>query len=201
MKFWATLVVPLAVVGCAGTLSEGSSFPPSYYPSGGAVPPTIPKCAGAIGVTVTEGRDDPADVGRRFAEKQPGVDYPIKMTGDASAYVRSAMEAILKRAGNPGSGPTATNLAVKLDQLYIEEKTFSNAEYSGGVTLEVVLTVANSPTPCWKGEISGGGTNYGKSGSAENYQETLNRAVEKATSDLLRQKKFREALCGKCASS
>jgi len=33
-----------------------------------------------------------------------------------------------------------------------------------------------------------------------NYQETLNRAVEKATADLLSQKSFQDALCGKCSS-
>jgi hypothetical protein len=201
MKFWAPMVLPLAVLGCAASLNEGTSFQPAYYPSGGAVPPAVPKCAGPIAVTVTDGRDYQDDAGRRFEEKKPDKDYPIKATGDLSAYVRSALEANLKRAGNPGPGSNATSLAVTLDQLYLEEKTYANAEYSGGVGFEVVVNAPNSSTPCWKGEITGGGTNYGKIGLPENYQETLNRAIEKATSDMLRQKKFREALCGKCASS
>ncbi len=201
MKSWAPFLLPLAVLGCAASLSEGASFQPAYYPSGGAVPPAVPPCTGPITVTVADVRDNPSEVGRRFEEKRPGVDYPIKMTGDVTAYVRSALEALLKRAGNPGPGPTAITLTVTLDQLYLEEKTYSNAEFSGGVGLEVLVNVANSSTPCWKGQITGGGTNYGKIANPENYQETLNRALEKATADLLRQRKFREALCGKCASS
>jgi hypothetical protein len=201
VKFRTPILLPLAVLGCAASLSEGTTFQPAYYPSGGAVPPAVPACSGPIAVTVTDVRDNPAEAGRRFEEKKPAVDYPIKMTGDQTAYVRSALEANLKRAGNPGPGPTATTLALTVDQLYLEEKTYANAEFSGGVGFEVVVNVANSPTPCWKGQITGGGTNYGKIGKTENYQETLNRALEKATSDMLRQKKFRDALCGKCASS
>jgi hypothetical protein len=201
VKLWAPILLQLAVLGCAASLNEGTTFQPEYYPSGGAVPPAVPPCSGPIAVTVTDVRDTPAEAGRRFEENKPAVDYPIKITGDPTAYVKSALEAILKRAGNPGPGPTATTLAVTLDQLYLEEKTYANAEYSGGVAFEVLVNVANSPTPCWKGQITGGGTNYGKVGKTENYQETLNRAVEKATADMLRQKKFRDALCGKCASS
>ena len=201
MKFWAPMLLPLAVLGCAASINEGTTFQPSYYASGGGVPPAVPACSGPIAVTVADVRDNPAEAGRRFEERRPAADYPIKMTGDSTAYVLRALEANLKRAGNPGPGPTATTLAVTLDQLWLEEKTYANAEFSGGVGFEVVVNVANSPKPCWKGEITGGGTAYGKMGSAENYQETLNRALERATSDMLRQKKFREALCGKCASS
>ncbi len=102
MKSWAPFLLPLAVLGCAASLSEGASFQPAYYPSGGAVPPAVPPCTGPITVTVADVRDNPSEVGRRFEEKRPGVDYPIKMTGDVTAYVRSALEALLKRAGNPG---------------------------------------------------------------------------------------------------
>ena len=87
-----------------------------------------------------------------------------------------------------------------LEDLYLEEKTYVNAEFSGGVALEVVVSGANS-SPCWKGELTGQGSNYGKVGNTESYQQTLNRALENAVFNMLRQKKFREALCGKCASS
>ena len=60
-------------------------------------------------------------------------------------------------------------------------------------------STASSPAPCWKGRISGSGTNYGKAGNPENYQETLNRALEKATAELLSEKSFQDALCGKCS--
>ena len=198
VRFWAFLFLPLAVLGCAASLNEAATFPPKYYPSG-PLPRTVPACAGPIAVTTTDGRENPSEAGRRFEEQKPASDYPIKMTGDAMAYVKSALEGILKRAGNPGGGPTATTLAVTLDELYLEEKTYVNAEFSAGVALEVVVNVKN--TPCWKGEITGQGANYGKVGNTESYQQTLNRAFENAVFNMFRQKKFREALCGKCASS
>jgi hypothetical protein len=200
VRFWAPVLLPLAALGCAASLNEGASFPPKYYASG-PLPRTVPACAGPIAVTVADGRDNPSEAGRRFEEQKPATDYPIKMTGDNAAFVQSALEGILKRAGNPGPGPTATKLVVTLDDLYLEEKTYVNAEFSGGVTLEAVVSGANSSTPCWKGEITGQGNNYGKVGSTESYQQTVNRALENAVFNMFRQKKFREALCGKCASS
>lgn len=199
MRFWAPVLLPLAALGCAASLSEGASFPPKYYASG-PLPRTVPACSGAIAVTVADGRENPGEAGRRFEEQKPATDYPIKMTGDTTAYVLTALEGILKRAGNPGPGATTTTLAVTLEDLYLEEKTYVNAEFSGGVALEVVVRGANS-SPCWKGEITGQGSNYGKVGNTESYQQTVNRALENAVFNMFRQKKFREALCGKCASS
>jgi hypothetical protein len=198
VKFWAPIFLPLALVGCAASLSESAAFPPKYYPSG-PLPRTVPACSGPIAVTVKDDRENPSEAGRRFEEQKPAADYPIKMTGDAMAYFRSAFEAILKRAGNPGAGSTATTLAVTIDEVYMEEKTYVNAEFSAGVAFDVVVSVGN--TPCWKGEITGQGSNYGKVGNTESYQQTMNRALENAAFNMFRQKKFREALCGKCASS
>jgi len=151
-------------------------------------------------VTVTDAREKPSPAGLRFEENKPDVTYPIEMTGDAVAYVQSALVANLKRAGSPAGGPSASALAVTLIQLNLEERTYHNAEFSGGVGLDLVLTTGSSPAPCWKGRISGTGTNYGKAGNPVNYQETLNRAVEKAMAELLFQKSFQDALCGKCSS-
>jgi hypothetical protein len=198
VRFWVLVFLPLAVLGCKATLNAGATFPPKYYASG-PEPRTVPACAGPIAVTVTDGRENPTEAGRRFEEQRPASDYPIKMTGDAIAYVQSALEGVLKRAGNPGAGTTATTLAVTLDELYLEEKTYVNAEFSAGVALEVVVKLGN--TPCWTGEITGQGSNYGGVGETEAYQQTVNRAFENAVFNMFRQKKFRAALCGKCASS
>ena len=201
MKVPSFLLLPLCALACAGPLTGAMAFAPSYYPSGGAVPPPVPSCSGPVTVSVTDARENPNPAGRRFEENKPDVTYPIEMTGDAVAYVRDALEANLKRAGSPAGGPTASALAATLVKLNLQESTFHNAEFSGDVALDVLLSTAQgSPAPCWKGRISGAGTDYGKAGNPENYQETLNRAVEKAMADLLSQKAFQEALCGKCAS-
>ena len=200
MRVPSFLLLPLGALACAGPLTGGMAFAPSYYPSGGAVPPSVPACSGPIAVTVTDARENPNPAGRRFEENKPDVTYPIEMTGDAVAYVQSALDANLKRAGSPAGGPTASALAATLVKLNLQESTYHNAEFSGEVGLDLVLSTGSSPAPCWKGRISSTGTNYGKAGNPVNYQETLNRAVEKATADLLSQKSFQDALCGKCSS-
>jgi len=200
VKKWSPVVLSLAVVACAGNLRGATTFQLAYFPSGGVVPPHVPTCAGPIAVTATDVRKVPTEAGRRFEQDKPTVDYPIQMTGDAAAFVRAAIEANLKRAGNPGPGQTASTVAVTLVRAHIEEKTYHNAEYAGDVGLDVAVYAANPSTPCWKGQVTATGTNYGKAGAPENYQETLNRALEKATFDLLAQNAFQDALCGKCAS-
>jgi hypothetical protein len=200
MKNWSPLLLSLAAVACAGSLTGPTTFQLAYYPSGGAVPPSVPACSGGIAVTAADIRKGPTEAGRRFEEDKPTIDYPIQMTGDPVAFVRSAVEANLKRAGNPGPGQVASTLAVSLVNVHLEEKTYHNAEFSGAIGLDVAVYTANAATPCWKGQVTGTGSNYGKAANPENYQETLNRALEKATLELLSQPAFQDALCGKCAS-
>jgi hypothetical protein len=199
VKFWSPVLLLCASLACAGQLQGATTFQVAYYPQL-TVPPPVPTCSGPISVVVTDVRKNPSEAGQRFAENQPTVVYPILMTGDAAAYVGAGLEAGFKRAGSPGLGQTPNRLAVWLVQLRLEEKTFYNAEFSAGVGLEVADYLENSQTPCWKGQVTGTGTNYGRAGNPENYQETLNRALEKAVSNLLAEKGFLDALCGKCAS-
>ena len=48
---------------------------------------------------------------------------------------------------------------------------------------------------CWKGSVEGQGGNYGYAGSIPNYQETLNAALDAATSNMIQAPGFKEALC------
>jgi hypothetical protein len=200
MKSWLPVAVLLCAVACAGPLTGPTTFQLAYYPSAGAAPPAVPACSGPIAVTVTDARKGPTEAGRRFEENKPTIDYPIQMTGDPAAFVKAALEANLKRAGNPGPGPVTSTLAVALLSIRLEEKTYHNAEFSGAIGLDVTISSANSASPCWKGQLTGTGTNYGKAGNPENYQQTLNRALERATLELLAQGGVQDALCGKCTS-
>jgi hypothetical protein len=185
-------------LACAGPLTGATSFNYKYYVSGGAIPPSLPACAGTIEVSVTDEGEKPVELGRRFEEDKPSVVWPIAMNGNAADYVRDAIEANLQRAGNPGRGQTASTLKAGITQMTLEERTFHNAEFSGSVGLDLALVISAEGAPCWKGQIAGAGTDYGKAGNPENYQETLNRAIEHAMTDLLNQKGFRDALCGQC---
>lgn len=199
MRLRPLFLLPLLTLACAGPLTGATSFAPAYASSGGPMPP-VPTCSAPVVVAVTDARSKPSEAGRRFEEKKPNIDYPIEMTGSAAAWVQSGVEANLKRAGSPGTGKMAAALTITLVQLRLEERTYHNAEFSGDLQLDVVVGSTNPQIPCWRGQVSASGANYGRAGNPENYQETLNRALEKATATLLAQKPFQDALCGKCSS-
>src|SRR5229473_3533223 len=98
-----------------------------------------------------------------------------------AAYVRNGVEKALQAAGGSPAGKAPANLAITITQIAVEEKTFYNAEFTGRISLDVVLTRPISPEPCWSSRVSGSGRNYGKAGNPTNYQETLNRALDDAT--------------------
>jgi hypothetical protein len=150
---------------------------------------------------VSDARTDTTQVGRRFWEEHPNQDYPIRLEGKADAFIQQGLERALMRAGHPSQAGNEKNLTVKVTQLSVEEKVFRNSEYDGMVTLEVSLGAPGSEHACWTGRIRGVSENYGKAGSAENYQETLSRAVDHAASVLFANEDFGKALCGKCAAT
>jgi hypothetical protein len=192
-------LLPLSLVACSGPRGA-SSFPPSYIQSD-RMPPALPSCAAPLGLDVADARTDTTSVGRRFWEEHPNQDYPIRLDGKADAFIQQGLERALVRAGHPVQAGNAKNLTVKVTQLAVEEKVFRNSEYDGLVTLEVALGTPGSEQPCWTGRIRGVSENYGKAGSAVNYQETLSRALDHAASELFGNADFAKALCGKCAAT
>jgi hypothetical protein len=199
MRFRTALLASAIAAGCAGQLNGPTAFKPAYFSSVSGVPGAVPACSGPIRVMVVDMRPEPYRAGRRFEEDRPGVEYPISLTTEAASYVGKALESALRRAGSPGAGPTPSTLAITLTQLNIEEKTYHNAEYAGSVGMEVAFHFADAAVPCWKGRAAGAGKNYGKAASQINYQETLNRALDTAMSNLLTDNGLQDALCGKCA--
>lgn len=192
-------LLPLFLVACSGPRAA-SSFPPVYRQSD-QIPPALPSCAASLGLEVSDARTDTSAVGRRWWEEHPNQDYPIRLEGKAEAFIQEALERALVRAGQPARTGDAKNLAVRVTQLSVEEKVFRNSEYDGQVTLEVSLAVPGSTQPCWTGRVRGVSENYGKAGSAENYQETLSRAVDHAAKELFGNPDFGKAVCGQCMAT
>jgi hypothetical protein len=188
------------LVACAGPRQGEITFPASYFsPHVGGLPPPVPACASPVTLQVTDPRQTSSIVGRRFEEEKPTVEYPIKMQGDPAAYIRSGLEPALQAAGGAAAGKTPANLAISITEIALEEKTFYNAEFRGRIGLDVLLTQPASSNACWSGRVSGSGQNYGKAGNPKNYQETLNRALDEASAQLLSAPGFADALCGKCS--
>ncbi len=190
----------LVVFACAGPRQGEMTFPAAYFsPHVGGLPPPVPACASPVRLQVTDARQIPSVVGRRFEEEKPTVEYPIKMQGDPAAYVRSGLQGALQAAAGAPAGKAPASLAITITEIALEEKTFYNAEYRGRIGLDAVLTHPASSNACWSGRVSGNGQNYGKAGNPKNYQETLNRALDDANAQLLSAPGFTDALCGKCS--
>jgi len=148
---------------------------------------------------VTDIRDNPSVVGRRYEQSSPTVDYPIRIQGDVPAYVRAGLDRALRVFSTSTGRPGAATLALTVTQLTVEEAIVHNSDFKGQVLLEAVLT-SPSGQSCWKGVGRGSSINAGRAGNTENYVETLNLALDRAVASLLAAPGFTDALCGRCSA-
>jgi hypothetical protein len=192
------ILLSATVVGCVGQRQGSTEFVARYFASQGALPTSLPSCARPVEVMVIDGRQNADVAGVRFEEERADIEYPIRMQGDVASYVRTSIEKAFERAGRPPGASRTGTLTVKVIQLRIEEKVFYNSEYKGQIGLEAELALPGERQSCWTGRFTGNAKNYGRSGSEENYQETLNRALDNATAQLLNARGLPDALCGKC---
>ena len=99
----------------------------------------------------------------------------------------------LKRAGASVGKTSAATLRLTIDQISTTENVLHRSGYEGRIVMSAEL-VRNGPS-CWKDRLDGFAENYGYAGSAENYQETLNHALDRAMIRLLGSSDFRKAVC------
>jgi len=182
-----------AVAGCAAVSKvEPLSIPLAYHAN--------PKNAGALGslscaaiarIEVSDARSDKT-LGMRTHESKP-LKAEVTAGSDPAAWVRDGVQGFLAQNGVAfqGSGPT---LLISLDALHTSESIWHRSGYEAQVALSGELK-SPSGKSCWKGTGVGRGGNYGYSGSVENYQETLNEALDAAILQMTQPQAFRDALC------
>jgi hypothetical protein len=114
----------------------------------------------------------------------------ITTSDDVPAFVTEHMKQIISAAGLNvvDSGGTHV-LKAELKQFYVDETD----TYKGDVRLLVTLT-NSSGTSVWTGVTGGSATRFGRSYRAENYYETLSDSLIEATSNLLKNPSFHDAL-------
>jgi hypothetical protein len=85
---------------------------------------------------------------------------------------------------------------VSIDAISTRESIWHRSTYDATVAITGRL---ESPAgkACWTQTTQGMSSNYGYSGSIENYQETLNSALDAASGNLVRLQGFKDGLC-KC---
>lgn len=143
-----------------------------------------------VGVVVVDSRGDTAAVGANN-EKAPTV--PIYPTGDSPAeFLSRAVALELTKAGlsvETDIPRAAKLLTLTITKFWVEETDL----YRATILTDVHVTDA-SRREIWQGVISGSSERFGRSLSAENYQESFSDASLALVQTLLRTPQFVEAL-------
>ncbi len=84
-----------------------------------------------------------------------------------------------------------------LNGIRTSENIWHRSGYEAKIARSARLRSPSGKT-CWEGSAEGASNNYGYFGSIENYQETLNGALDAATLLVLDSPGFKDALC-RCA--
>ena len=181
----AALLLIVFGVSCAASVLENASFSAQYTPVVKRMEVrTAPACSGLRQIKVEDGRTDPNVVGSRRTESGSG-EWTISLMGSATDWARSGVEQVLRFASVGLNRDGSPDLHIKLNEIDVEEVTAYNAEYSGRVGFEARVVSSAGGRECYRNTVNGTAQNYGSSGKAANYQETVNHALDRAVSSLL----------------
>lgn len=186
------LGVWVVVSACAVSRLEPLTIPLAYRAN--------PKNSGLLGglscnaISQLEVRDARVDktLGVRTHESKP-LKAEVTAAGDPAAWVHDGVQGFLEQnaVSIRGSGP---KLLVSLESLHTVESAWHRSSYDARIALTGAL---QSPAgrSCWKESVDGTAGNYGYAGSVQNYQETLNGALDSASMHLAESQGFKAALC------
>jgi hypothetical protein len=191
------VLMPLGLLGCAIEHIGPLTVPLSYSPTttlataSSGITGTL-ACATIGPVQVVDGRSD-KQLGVRTLESKPPQKASVSAGSDPVAWVRQGVDSYFSHNGLTvqGNGP---HLQVTLTQLQTTEDAWHRASYEAVVTLAGELK-SPSGKSCWQGTAVGKSGNYGYAGSIENYQQTLNAALDSASQQMAAPQAFRDALC------
>ena len=194
MRNCVGLAVLVLVAACSTPSSVAPvSFPLTYKMTANAGEfPTLPPCASLSDVQAVDSRTDKT-IGKRFVEGKAAPAADVTVTSDIASWVRTGALDAIKRGGvTPGSAGPVLHLTV--DQITTSENVLHRSGYEGRVMITGELTSKNGSS-CWKDRAEGSSENYGYAGSAENYSETLNHALDRAMIRLLGSPDLKKAIC------
>lgn len=191
-KLTLIVLMSLAVSACAISRVENLEVPLAYK--------SDPRNTGLLGgmscktlsqLTATDVRTDKA-LGVRVHESKP-LKAEVTTSSDVASWVQGGARSFLSENGVviEGSGP---RLHLAVDSVHTTESIWHRSSYTAAIGVTAQLQNA-AGTSCWSTSVQGTGGNYGYTGSVENYQETLNRALDSATQHIAEQQSFKDALC------
>jgi len=142
--------------------------------------------------TMASPRDEKT-IGKRFVEGKNAPAATVTTTSDVPAWVTAGVESAVKRTGITTKAG-APVLAIAVDQITTSENVLHRAGYEAHISVSAELRSAGGAA-CWKGHADGSAENYGYAGSTENYQETLNHALDRAIIRVLGAPELKKTIC------
>lgn len=185
------------LAACTQKTLSPTTFASQYQPQLDNADVVKPKnCATVAGLDVENGLPN-AVVGQRSLQSRAVPAQNISMTGNLAAWVRAGSAEMLRRATLDMHDAKGPRLQLRLDEMAVHENVYVNSGYDARVTLDAALVNARGQV-CWHQSVTGQSSNYGDSGAAVNYQETVNHALDRAVMSLVADRGFQEAACRSC---
>jgi hypothetical protein len=189
--FATACVFLVAGAGCAKRPAS-ISIPLKYRPTSqlkmSAFAGDIPESKVQIG-PVTDNRPDKERVGENLEEKDP---VAVQTGDDPTEFVRTHLNELLTKAGvqvAAEGGPADRVLLTELHTFWAKETNTYESEIRA-----TFIVQDRGGKQLWKGTINGTAERFGRSLSAENYQEVFSDGMVDLVQNLLSNQKFREAL-------
>ncbi|MGI8889886.1 MAG: hypothetical protein ACR2G0_03770 [Chthoniobacterales bacterium] len=190
-----SMVILLLVASCTAipTSLGPLTVPLEYHPVAGPGEfPTIPSCAAFSSIQVVDGRLD-ATIGKRYVETNPSITAPVTTSSDVAAWMKAGASNAAQRLGISQQAGAAT-LRITVRQIAVSENVARRSGFEGRILISAEL-IRKGGGICWQDRLEGSSENYGYSGTPENYQETVNHALDRTMIRLLSDPGFQKNIC------
>ncbi len=182
-----------AVAGCATVATVDPLTVPLLYkadPDNNS-PLTSFSCPYLAAVQIVDKRSETL-LGVRFHEEKP-LKADVTAGGDPLLWVQAGLESYLGQ-NNVKTGQTGPRLVIELESLRTSENILHRSGYEARITANASLESAQGKS-CWHASLQSDTGNYGYIGSIKDYQEVLNRALDKIGSQIVASPDFGAGLC------
>ena len=195
-RSFIAIAIVVVIVACRTPSSVAPLSIPLQYKTmaNPAEFPAPPACAALSKIDVRDARDEKA-LGKRYVEGKNTPAASVSTSSDVQAWAATGVEAALKRAGIPTNKASAPALSFTIEQISTAENVLHRAGYEAHVNVAAELRPAAGGAACWTGRVEGSSENYGYAGSTENYQETLNHALDRAVIRIISTPEVKKAIC------
>jgi len=187
----AVVAISLSLGACAVSKVDPLSIPLKYQFSSDSNTVVAPLACPTVGPIVVEDKRTVQLLGIRYHESKP-LKADVSLADDPTVWVKDGLASIFTQHGLESAG--APTLMIELETLHTAENIWHRSGYEAQLVFEAALRSPSGKT-CWHESVQTKSGNYGYSGSIENYQETLNDALDKAGVHLLASSSFANALC------